>query len=130
MSSLDDFLALDDVKDISQTVQERISGKVFDFKIRPLTADEHKEFQKRAYSIGAKGKVSFDVMKYKMLEVLNCVIEPDFSKADFLQKAGCNTAEEFYEKKIPAGVIADLSEKIETLSGFEAYQEEVDEAKN
>ena len=130
MSALDDFLALDDVKDVRQTVKEKIGGKTFDFVIRPLSADEHKEFQKRSYSIGTKGKVSLDVMKYKMLEVLNCVIEPDFSKADFLQKAGCNTAEEFYEKKIPAGVIADLSEKIETLSGFEAYQEEVDEAKN
>lgn len=130
MSSLDDFLALDDVKDISQSVQERINGKVFEFVIRPLTADEHKEFQKRSYTIGTKGKVSFDVMKYKMLEVLNCVITPDFSDADFLAKAKCTSAEEFYTKKIPAGVIADLSEKIEALSGFDSYEMEVDEAKN
>lgn len=131
MSSLDDFLALDDVKDVKQTVQEKINGKKFDFVIRPLTAEEHKEFQKRSYSIANKGsKVSFDVAKYKMLEVLNCVLEPDFSNADFLTKAGCTSAEEFYQKKIPAGVIADLSEKIEALSGFDSYEMEVDEAKN
>ena len=130
MSALDDFLALDDVKDVRQKIKEKINGKKFEFVIRPLTADEHKEFQKRAYTIGAKGKISFDVMKYKFLSVLSCVVEPDFSNADFLSKAGCSTAEEFYEKKIPAGVIADLSEKIETLSGFEAYEAEVEEAKN
>lgn len=130
MSNLEEFLALGDVEDIKQDVAVEISGKPYTFTVRALTNDEHREFQKRAFSVGAKGKVAFDSGKYKMLEVLHCVVSPDFSDAEFLKKAGCNSAEEFYSRRIPAGVVSLLGDKIEELSGFQSLSDEVDDAKN
>jgi hypothetical protein len=130
MSALEEFLTLGNVEDIRQDVEVKIGGKSYTFTVRALTNAEHNEFQKRAFSVNSKGKIAFDSGKYKMLEVLHCVVSPDFSDAEFLKKTGCVSAEDFYTKHVPAGVVQHIGSKIEELSGFTPFDEEVDEAKN
>ena len=48
MSKLDDFLGLDDVSEVHETIKEVINGKELEFVVRPVTQEEHKEFQKRS----------------------------------------------------------------------------------
>ena len=129
MSKLDDFLNLADVCEIRETVKINLGGKDFDFIIRPITEEEHTEFQRRSNVI-SKNKVSFDSGKYSNLVLESCIVEPNFRDTEFLKKAGCVSATEFINKKFPAGVISDIAQKIQKLSGFESYDLEIENAKN
>lgn len=129
MSKLDDFLEMEDVSEIRETVKETINGKDYEFTIRPLTQEEHSEFQKRANSVKGKN-FTFDLGKYNKLVLDACIVEPNFADEKFLQKVKCNSASEFLNKKFPAGILSDIAEKITKLSGFETLEADIDEAKN
>lgn len=129
MSKLDDFLEMPDVSEIRETVKEVVNGKEFEFVVRPLLQEEHSEFQKRANSVKGKN-ITFDLGKYNRLVLDTCIIEPNFADEKFLQKVKCNSASEFLNKKFPAGILADIAEKIQKLSGFEALEADIEEAKN
>ena len=129
MSKLDDFLDMADVSEIRETIKETVNGKEFEFIIRPLTQEEHSEFQKRANTIKGKN-ITFDLGKYNKLVLDACIVEPDFADEKFLNKVKCNSASEFLNKKFPAGVLTDIAEKIQTLSGFETLEADIENAKN
>lgn len=129
MSRLEDFLGLVDVSEVRETVKVTVGGKDFDIVIKPLTDEEHNEFQKRCNSV-TKNKISFDSVKYNKLLLENCIVEPDFNDKEFLDKVGCISGIEFLEKKFPAGVLMDIGVKIQKLSGFETLDVEIDNAKN
>lgn len=128
-SKLDDFLELGNVTDIQNEITVKVGGKNLTLKIRAMTEGEHTDFQKRAQNF--KGKTfSFDTGKYNSLVIPACVVEPNFNSADFLAKAGCQTAWDFLSKKFPAGALADIAQKIQELSGFETFDMEIENAKN
>ena len=129
MSKLDDFLNLNDVSEIKKTIKVNIGGKDLDIVIRAITEAEHTEFQRRSNVIN-KNKITFDSGKYSNLVLEACIVEPNFKDAEFLKKAGCVSATEFINKKFPAGVVSDISQKIQELSGFESYEMEMENAKN
>lgn len=129
MSKLEDFLGLDDVADIRQTVKVAIGGKEFDFVIRPITEAERMECRKQSY-VGNGGERALDAGKFQSRVLDKCIVEPNFRSAEFLEKAKCQTAEEFRSKKLPAGILDDLYNRITELSGFGATREKVEEAKN
>lgn len=129
MSKLDDFLNLTDVSEIRKKIKFTIEGKTFEITIRPITDAEHTEFQRRS-NVMSKNKITFDSGKYANLVAEACIVEPDFSNAEFLKKANCVSAIEFLNKKFPAGVISDIVQKIQELSGFETFDVEIENAKN
>lgn len=129
MSKLDDFLGLTDVSEIRKEITVNIDGKDFGLTIRPLTEEEHRTFQKRSYSV-SKNKMNFDTGKYNNLTLESCIVEPNFSDEQFLKKAKCLSAIDFLSKKFPAGVLTDIAQKIQELSGFESYEMEIENAKN
>lgn len=129
MSKLDDFLNLADVSEIKKTIKVNLGGKDFDLVIRPITEAEHTEFQRRSNVIN-KNKISFDSGKYTSLVLEACIVEPNFKNAEFLKKANCVSATEFLGKKFPAGILSDIAQKIQELSGFESYDMEIENAKN
>lgn len=129
MSKLEDFLGLDDVVDIRKTVKVAIGKKEFDFTIRPLTETERTESHRQSYVVSGNERV-FDAGKFQSRVLDKCIVEPNFKNADFLEKAKCQTAEEFRNRKLPAGVLDDLYNRISDLSGFGTTRKEVEEAKN
>ena len=129
MSKLDDFLDMPNVSEIRETVKEVVNGKEYEFVVRPLLQEEHSEFQKRANNVKGKS-ITFDLGKYNRLVLDACIIEPNFADEKFLQKAKCNSASEFLNKKFPAGILSDIAEKIQKLSGFQALEADIEEAKN
>ena len=129
MSKLDEFLGLTDVSEVRKTIKVKVGDKEFDFIIRPITEDEHTEFQRRSNSIN-KNKVTFDSGKYNNLVLEACIVEPNFSNEDFLKKVKCISAIEFLNKKFPAGTLQDIAGEIQKLSGFESYEMEIENAKN
>lgn len=129
MSRLDDFLGLADVSDVRETITVKVDGKQLELVIRPLSEDEHNEFQTRSRNI-SKNKVSFDMKKYNDLVLSACIVEPNFSDENFLRKAKCVSGIEFLSKKFAAGTLADIADKIQKLSGFDSLDMEIEAAKN
>ena len=113
----------------------RVSTRIpYDFKIRPLTLEEHKAFQKKASKIkisGKKREVSFDQMEYYIDSVLACCLEPNFNDSSNVKKAGCVTPEMLLSKLLLPGEIITLGSKITDISGFEEdINDDIEEAKN
>lgn len=129
MSKLDDFLGLTDVSEVRKTINVTVDGKELELVIRPITEEEHTEFQRRSNNI-SKNKVTFDSGKYNNLVLEACIVEPNFSNEDFLKKVKCISAIEFLNKKFPAGTLTDIAGEIQKLSGFESYEMEIENAKN
>lgn len=129
MNDLEKFLALPDVADITEDVF--VSERLGKFKVRAMTADEHGNYQKRAMGKILKGGADFDSGKFNLLVVAGQTVEPDFSNSELLKKANCATATDFIKRKLKAGEIAELSNKICEISGFETdINNDVEEAKN
>ena len=100
-------------------------------EFRALTAEEHSEIMKRAKKVNKKGEFEFDNNIFNSLVISATLISPDFSNAEFLKKAKCNTAKEFISKKLLPGEIQELANKIVAFSGFDIdINEDIDEAKN
>ena len=129
MSSLDEFLNLNDVMEIKETIPIIVNGKKLEIVVRPISETEHNEFQRRANEV-KRNKLIFDSGKYKNLILESCIVEPNFKDAEFLKKAGCLSASEFINKKFPAGAVANIVERIQKLSGFDSYDMEIENAKN
>lgn len=129
MSKLEDFLGLTDISEVRKTIIVKVDGKELELVIRPITEEEHSEFQRRSNNI-SKNKVTFDSGKYNNLVLESCIVEPNFSDEAFLKKVKCISAIEFLNKKFPAGVLNDIAGEIQKLSGFESYELEIENAKN
>lgn len=129
MSKLDDFLGLDDVSEIRKTITVKAGGRELEIVIRPLTEDEHTEFQRRSNNI-TKNRITFDSGKYNDLLLSACIVEPNFGDENFLKKAHCISGTEFLKKKFTAGQLTDIATEIQKLSGFETFDMEIENAKN
>ena len=129
MNELEDFLALPDITDMVAEVE--VSERLGKFKIKPMTMDDFSEYQKRCTGKVNRNGVNFDSAKFNILVVKNQTVFPDFSNAEFLKKAKCNTPEEFITKKLLVGEITKLSEEITKLSGFDTdINKDIEDAKN
>lgn len=127
MTTLEDFLALPDVANEQVTVTLKRLGEL---TVKPMTHDQFASYQART-KLSSKNGVNIDSGKLNLLIVAGQTVKPDFSNADFLAKAGCNTAQEFIKRKFKAGEIAELANKITEISGFDIdFNEQVEEAKN
>ena len=129
MNSLEQFLALPNVDDITGEVF--VSERLGTFKVRAMSQNDLKDYQRKATGKYNKNGVDFDTAKFNLLIVAGQTVEPNFSNADFLKKAGCLTAEQFISSKFLAGEISALVDGIQKISGFENdMNEDVEEAKN
>lgn len=107
----------------SERIGKVLKGRVF--KVRAMTNAEYRSFMKQAY-ITRNGKREFDNIKFVEMIVLDCTIEPNFRKAEAIEKAGCSTPDEFLHKVLLPGEIDKLGNEIARHSGFGA--QDVDEA--
>lgn len=129
MNDLEMFLNLPDVNSIEEEVF--VSERLGKFKVRAMTADEHGEYMKRSRSRLDKKGVDFDTSKFNLLVVAGQTVYPNFASAELLKSTGCTTAVDFIKRKLKAGEIAELSQQICKISGFDSdINEDVEEAKN
>ena len=129
MNNLEQFLALPDVDNIMADVF--VSNRVGTFKVKAMTQEDFRNYQKAAQGkIGKKG-FDFDISKFNLAMVAGQTIEPDFCSKELLQKCNCALPEELVTKKLLAGEIAEIAKKIQEISGFD-YEpdEDLEEAKN
>lgn len=129
MNDLEQFLSLPDVENIVEEIF--VSERLGKFKVKAMTEEQWRSYQNRCKGKLKKGGMDFDTSKLNLLIVVGQTVSPDFSNAEFLKKVGCATATEFITKKFKAGEIAELSQQICKISGFDEDKEEaIEEAKN
>lgn len=129
MNSLEQFLALPDVNTLEEEVF--VSKRVGTFKVKPMTQDDFKEYQKQSTGKITKKGTDFDIAKFNLLMVAGQTVEPNFKDKTLLDKAGCAIATELIKKKLLSGEIAELAKQIQTISGFDDdIEEDVNDAKN
>ena len=129
MRELEDFLNLPDVNEITEEVF--VSQRLGTFKVRAMTAEEHGEYMKRSKGKLDKKGIEFDNAKFNLLVAAGQTVEPNFANADLLKKTNCATAVEFIKRKLKAGEIAELSQQICKISGFDTdINDDIEEAKN
>ena len=129
MNDLERFLALPNVDDITGDVF--VSPRLGTFKVKAMSQSDLKDYQRRASGKFNKNGLDFDTAKFSLLVVAGQTVEPNFSNAEFLKKAGCVNAEQFISSKLLAGEISTLVEGIQKISGFDNdINEDVEEAKN
>lgn len=131
--TLEQFL-LDNPQDkVTEEIElsPRFTSKGFKFTISAMTGPQYSEYQKEATAIGRKRKVNFDSKRFNELVVINHTIKPNFKDAELVKRAGCVSPEQFLYRSLKAGEIAELSNKIAALSGFDPEPEEaVETVKN
>lgn len=131
MSALQDFLLENQSDNITGEVIISVRLSKMPFKIRAMTGKEFNEYQQAATKIHKGKRVDFNSALFREKVIINHTLEPNFKEADFIQKAGCATPEQLLNKVLLAGEIAELSNQISMLSGFDVELEDmVDEAKN
>lgn len=131
MSNLMQFLIDNPVDNLTDEVVVSPRLAKFPFKIKGMTGPEFSEYQKVSTKIGRHKKVEFDSKIFNEMVVLNHTLEPNFRDAESIKKAGCQSPEQFLYKSLLAGEIAELSQQISSLSGFDRDMEDtVEEAKN
>lgn len=129
MSNLEKFIAMPNVKDIEEEVF--INDRIGKIKVKPMTNGQYNEYLARCRGKITKNGITFDDGKYNILVLRNHVIDPNFSDAEGLAKAGFATPDDFINAKLKAGEIQDIVVKIAELSGIGgALDEAVEEAKN
>ncbi|GKU79856.1 XkdN-like protein [Paenibacillus sp. L3-i20] len=139
MSSLQEFLNNNPIDNITKEVpiSERLKddkGNLLLFKIKGMTGDEFEDLRKKSTKTDLrKGKrsVAFDNKTFNEQMVINHTIEPDFKSAASIEALKCTSPSQYLNKVLLAGEIIELSNQIQTLSGFELdLSELVEEAKN
>lgn len=129
MSRLEDFLSLPNVAD--EVAEVYVSKRLGTFKVKPMTIDQHKEYQDRCKGNFTKNGMKFDNTKFNLLIVENQVIDPNFKDADFLNRANFSNPRDFIKAKLKPGEVLEIAQKICEISGFEVDpNEEIEKAKN
>lgn len=129
MSRLEEFLSLPNVTDVVEEIY--VNKRLGTFKVKPMTNQQYNEYVSRCTGKYTKDGVNFDSGKYNLLLISNHVIDPNFSDAEFLQRAGFTNPRDFINAKFKAGEIQDIARKIEELSGIGGnLSDKVEEAKN
>ncbi|GIQ62122.1 hypothetical protein PACILC2_06900 [Paenibacillus cisolokensis] len=135
MSTLQEFLNSNPIDNLTEEVviSERFKdrdGNVLKFKIRAMTSKEFDDIRKRSMRLKKGRQFELDVERFNSAIVINQTVVPDFRNAASIEKLGCATPEEYLNKVLLAGEIAELVNQIQRLSGFDRDMNElIDEAK-
>lgn len=138
MSTLQEFLNSNLVDGLTEEVAissrfKDKDGNLLKFKIKAMSGSEYEDIRKKCMRIAAKGKrsVEMDLRKMNNTIVIENTLDPSFKDAESIKKVGCANPEEYLEKVLLAGEIAELANQIQQLSGFNRdINDLMDEAKN
>ena len=129
MNDLEQFLALPDIDNITADVF--VSDRVGTFKVKAMTAEEYRDYNRKSTGKFNKDGVSFDSTKFFISMIAGQTISPDFANKEALAKSKCITPEELVSKKLLIGEIMTLASKIQEISGFNNNKDEdIEDAKN
>ena len=132
MNALQQFLTKNSVENVTEEVN--LGGRLKDFKftVKAVTGSEYNGYQALCIeNPNSPKKRKFNSKRFNELIVVNHVVDPNFKDADWIKATGVVDSTSLLYKTLLAGEIADLSEKVLRLSGFDRdIEDEVEDAKN
>lgn len=121
VTSLESLLAqkkIDPNEKLTARIYVSRLGEAIEITFKRLTYKKYKYF-KQAALVGKRGEETFDIDKYRNGVVLDCLIDPDFSKKEFLDSFGAANGEVGLNMIFLPGELVAIGEVILRESGFD-----------
>ena len=132
MSLIDKLLQMDKGKLMSMPTREvemprlsEMTGEPFKVKCRAIDGERYADIQRSAIDLNKKGGLrNINLYEMQVLTVIDGVVEPSLKDERLLAYFGCVTPKDLVKKLFLAGEIAELSNVITELSGYDKSDDE------
>ena len=132
MSLIDKLLQMDKAKLMEMPTKEielprlsQVLGETFRVKCRAIDGERYADIQRSAIDLNKKGALrNINLYEMQVLTLIEGVVEPSMKDERLLGYFGVVTPKELVKKLFLAGEIAELSNVITELSGYEKTEDE------
>ena len=132
MSLIDKLLQMDKAKLMEMPTKEvelprlsELTGESFKVKCKAIDGEKYADIQRSAIDLNKKGALrNINLYEMQVLTLIEGVVEPSMKDERLLGYFGVVTPKELVKKLFLAGEIAELSNVITELSGYEKSEDE------
>jgi len=132
MSLIDKLLQMDKAKLMEMPTKQvemprltEMLGEKFNVKCKAIDGERYADIQRSAIDLNKKGGLrNINLYEMQVLTVIDGVVEPSMKDQRLLAYFGCATPKELVKKLFLAGEIAELSNVITELSGYDKSDDE------
>ena len=132
MSLIDKLLQMDKAKLMEIPTKEvefprlsELTGGAFKVKCKAIDGERYADIQRSAIDLNKKGALrNINLYEMQVLTLIEGVVEPSMKDERLLGYFGVVTPKELVKKLFLAGEIAELSNVITELSGYEKTEDE------
>ena len=132
MSLIDKLLQMDKAKLMEMPTKEvemprltEMLGETFNVKCKAIDGERYADIQRSAIDLNKKGGLrNINLYEMQVLTVIDGVVEPSMKDQRLLAYFGCATPKDLVKKLFLAGEIAELSNVITELSGYDKTDDE------
>ena len=108
----------------------QVLGEPFKVVCQAIDGERYADIQKASIDLNKKGGVrNINLFDMQVLTVIDGVVEPNLKDTKLLQHFNCVTPKELVKKLFLAGEIAELSNVVTELSGYDKTEEDEEEVK-
>ena len=137
MSLIDKLLQMDNKTIMEMPKREvevprltQVLGEPFKVVCQAIDGERYADIQKASIDLNKKGGVrNINLFDMQVLTVIDGVVEPNLKDSKLLNHFGCVTPKELVKKLFLAGEIAELSNVVTELSGYDKTEEDEEEVK-
>ena len=132
MSLIDKLLQMDKAKLMEMPTRQielprlsELTGEPFKVTCKAIDGERYADIQRSAIDLNKKGALrNINLYEMQVLTVIDGVVEPSLKDERLLGYFGCVTPKELVKKLFLAGEIAELSNMITELSGYDKTEDE------
>ncbi|MDO5565473.1 MAG: hypothetical protein Q4G59_02370 [Planctomycetia bacterium] len=132
MSLIDKLLQMDKAKLMEMPTRKielprlsEVMGETFNIRCQAIDGERYADIQRSAIDLNKKGGLrNINLYEMQVLTVIDGVVEPSMKDERLLAYFGCVTPRELVKKLFLAGEIAELSNVITELSGYDKTDDE------
>lgn len=132
MSLIDKLLQMDKAKLMEMPTREvemlrlsELTGEPFKVTCKAIDGERYADIQRSAIDLNKKGGLrNINLYEMQVLTVIDGVVEPSLKDERLIGYFGCVTPKELVNKLFLAGEIAELSNIITELSGYDKSEDE------
>lgn len=137
MSLIDKLLQMDNKTIMEMPKREvevprltQVLGEPFRVLCQAIDGERYADIQKASIDLNKKGGVrNINLFDMQVLTVIDGVVEPNLKDKQLLEHFNCVTPKELVKKLFLAGEIAELSNVVTELSGYDKTEEDEEEIK-
>lgn len=108
----------------------QVLGEPFKVVCQAIDGERYADIQKASIDLNKKGGVrNINLFDMQVLTVIDGVVEPSLKDKKLLQHFNCVAPKELVKKLFLAGEIAELSNVVTELSGYDKTEEDEEEIK-